>query len=312
MLALSRPSEVIAAPDHGRRWIELGRGWLIEKQRQGKYVGRNGYEVERVLRQTASVAPHGPERTTAEDLSELIATLCAGCAPKTVRHYLGIWGSFLSSLGNWAVQESRIRERFPNRATRTPVVPPEDRDAILTSAVGQERIVTAFLGVGRRRVEIVRALVSDVRLDHVPPEYGVREKGGHGQVSGIYPLPARVRAELAWYLPLRASWSEGTRFDSGHLLCRRDGDRLVGVSMAYADRLLHSAERRAGTTLWPAHAFRRGVATMLRARGADWEDVSSVLGHRSPETTRLYVEPLVRRARTASALELLELPAGGL
>ncbi len=311
MLALSRPSEVIAAPDHGRRWIELGREWLVQKQRQGKYAGRNGYEVARVLGRTAVIAPHGPERTTEEDLFVLLSRLCPGAAPKTVRAYLGIWGSFLSWCGNWVVQESRIRERFPNRATRTPVVPPEDRDRILTAAVGQERIVTALLGVGRRRVELIRSRVEDFHLDRVPPDYGVREKGGHGEVSAVFPLPARLRSELAWYLPLRATWSSTCLSDSGHLLCRRDGGRLVGVSSAYADRLLHSAERRAGTALWPAHAFRRGVATMLRARGADWEDVSNVLGHRSPETTRLYVEPLVRRSRTASALELLELRVGG-
>lgn len=312
MLALSRPSEVITAPEHGRRWIELGREWLAEKQRQGKYAGRNGYEATRVIGRTAELAPHGPERTTEEDLLLLLSKLSPGAAPKTVRAYLGIWGSFLSWRGNWIVQESRIRQRYPDRATRTPVVPPEDRDAILTAAVGQERIVTALLGVGRRRVEIVRSRVKDYRIDRVPPEYDVREKGGHGEVSGTFPLPTRVRAELRWYLPLRATWAAGCSSDTGHLLCRNRGGGLVGVSSAYADRLLHSAERRAGTAQWPAHAFRRGVATMLRARGADWEDVSNVLGHRSPETTRLYVQPFVQRSRTASALELLDLPVGGL
>ena len=308
MLDFLDPTEVIAAPDRGRRWIELGREWLTEKQRQGKYAGRNGYEAERVLRRTSEIAPHGPERTTEQDLIELLSRLSPGAAPKTARAYLGIWGSFLSSRGNWVVQESRIRERYPNRATRTPIVPPEDRDRVLNAAVGQERVVTAMLAVGRRRVEIIRSMVGDYHLDHIPPEYDVREKGGHGSVSATFPAPARLRAELAWYLPYRAAWASRCSRDSGHLLCREDHGRLVGVSAAYADRLLHSAERRAGTAPWPCHAFRRGVATTLRARGADWEDVSAALGHRSPETTRLYVEPLVRRSRMASALELLETP----
>ncbi len=308
MIALPPAEGVIAAPENGRRWIELGREWLKEKQRQGKYGGRNGYEVERVLRRTAEIAPHGPERTTEQDLTELLQRLSPGAAPKTARAYLGIWGSFLSSRGNWVVQESRMRERFPNRATHTPVVPPEDRDRILNAAVGQERIVTALLALGRRRIEIIRSLVSDYHLDRVPPEYDVREKGSHGSVSATFPAPARLRAELAWYLPYRETLAARSVHDSGHLLCREDRGRLVGVSAAYADRLLHSAERRAGVALWPAHAFRRGVATTLRARGADWEDVSAALGHRSPETTRLYVEPLVRRSRMASALELLETP----
>ena len=39
--------------------------------------------------------------------------------------------------------------------------------------------------------------------------------------------------------------------------------------------------------------------------------MSATLGPRSPETTRLYLDPLVRKARMARALELLEvLPQG--
>jgi integrase len=90
------------------------------------------------------------------------------------------------------------------------------------------------------------------------------------------------------------------------LICRWDGRELVDVSRAYIDRLLHRAELRAGVRAWPAHAWRRSTATLLRERGADWEDVSAALTHRSPETTRLYVDPLVRQRRLASALRLID------
>ena len=68
----------------------------------------------------------------------------------------------------------------------------------------------------------------------------------------------------------------------GGLICRWEGQDLVDVSGAYVDRLLHRAELRAGVRAWPAHAWRRSTATLLRERGADWEDVSAALTHRSP------------------------------
>jgi integrase len=293
-----------------RRWIEEADEWLRAKQAQGKYQGRNGYEARRFFGRCAVWCEHGPTTVREEDLWEILRKV--GPAPKTRRTYLALLGSFLASRGNWVVQESGIRRRIPNVAQRTPVVPAEDRDKVLAAAQELERVVTSLLAVGRRRVEIVRSELVDFQLDREPATYGIRGKGGGGAVTDTLYLPDQVARELAWWIPLRASWARKAEGDDGRLICRWEGSRLVGVSSAYVDRLLDRAELRAGVRLWPAHAFRRSTATLLRERGADWEDVSAALTHRSPETTRLYVDPLVRQRRLATALRLIEpRPIGG-
>ena len=292
-------------PSTSRRWVQEGYEWLREKQSRGKWTGRNGYEALRLLRRCGEWLSVPPGRVREPDLWTVLKHV--GPAPKTKRTTLAILGAFLSFRGNWVVQESGIKATFPNRALNTPVVTAEDREAVLSAAQGPERLVTSLLGVGRRRVEIVRAKIEDFHLDRDPATYDVRQKGGAGRVTDRdLPVVPSLAAELRWYLPLRAGWSERAESDSGHLVCRWDGEQLVGVSSAYVDRLLHSAEDRAGVRHWPAHSFRRGAATLLRERGADWEDVSEALTHSSPETTRQYVAPFVRRRRLATALDLIE------
>ena len=298
-------SEETALPSTGERWVEESREWLKEKQARGKYQGRNGSDALRFFRRCGEWVHTTPLKVTEADVRVIIAHL--GPAPKTKRTYLALLASFLSSRGNWVVQKSGVRSEFPNRALNTPVITVEDRDRVLNAAQGQERVVAALYAVGRRRVEVIRARVEDFHFDRDPPSYDVRQKGGHDSVTdaGLELTPS-LRRELAWYLPLRAGWGARATGDTGHLVCRWDGDRLVGVSYQYADRLLDSAEDRAGVRRWPGYSFRRGTATMLREIGADWEDVSGALLHSSAEITRQYVAPLVRRRRVGDALRRIE------
>jgi len=294
-------------PDTGERWVEEGYEWLEEKRSKGKYLGRHGDDATRFFRRCGEWVSVTPLKVREDDLWEILGHVRGRGASKTKLTYLRLLGSFLSWRGNWIVQESGITAHFPNRALNTPVITVEDRDRVLNAAQGLERIVTALYGVGRRRVEVIRARVEDFHLDRDPASYDVRQKGGRDSVTDAgMELTPSLLSELAWWLPLRAEWSSRATSDSGHLVCRWDGDRLVGVSYQYADRLLHSAEDRAGVRRWPGHSFRRGTATLLRERGADWEDVSGALLHSSPETTRQYVAPLVRRHRVAEALRLIE------
>lgn len=293
-------------PTTSERWLEEGRAWLKAKQARGKWLGRNGDEAPRFFERCGRWISHTPLGTSESDLWEIARRV--GPASKTKLTYLRLLGNFLAWRGNRVVQESGILRAFPNRAVNTPVVTVEDRDRTLTAAQGPERLVVALLSAGRRRVEIVRARVSDIRLER--EEYDIRAKGGRGEVThrGL-PISESLRRELDWWLPLRSKLSAEARTDTGHLLCRWDGTRLVGVSYQYVDRLLDSAEDRAGVRRWPAHSFRRGAATLAYERGAHWDDVSELLCDSSPEVTRGYIAPFVRRRRHAATLRLIEPPA---
>jgi len=297
-------------PETARRWVEESRAWVAEKQRQGKYQGRNGYEAVRFLSKCGEWVSARPEHVTEPDLWDIIGHV-GGSAPKTRRFYLALLGSFLSARGNWVVQTSGIRRRFPNRPMNTPVLAGEERDAILNAAQGPERLVLALLANARRPIEVRRTLVSDVDLSTVPPTMRVRTKGGGGQVTAVRPLNQTVLRELAWWLPLRATWSAQAGKDSGHLVCRWDGERLVGVSHAYLTRLLASAESRVGGSRHTLYSFRRGAATMLRERGAEWEDIRDALCHRSISTTEQYVSPLLAQKHAPAVMALLDAPTLG-
>lgn len=308
MLASPCAAEVVV-PSPARRWIEESRVWVQDKQSKGRWMGRNGGDALRFLRLCGELLDVPPNQVREPHLWELVGHM--GTAPKTRRTYLALLGSFLSSRGNWVVQESGIRREFPNRTSRTPVITGEDRDRILNAAVGTERVALSFLALGRRPIEIIRLRVTDVHLDRSSPSYDVRQKGGHGEVTDRDVPLAWAARELLWWLPLRTRWSQDSTEDSGHLVCRQDGARLLGVSKQYLDRMLHAVEARAGVAKWPAYSFRRGALTMLRERGADWDDVSGAALHSSPETTRIYVDPMVRRRRLEGALRLIEPRQGG-
>lgn len=303
-------SEETTVPATARRWVEESRAWVAEKQRQGKYQGRNGYEAVRFLSKCGEWVSVPPGRIAEQDLWAIIGHV-GGSAPKTRRFYLALLGSFLSARGNWVVQTSAIRRRFPNRSMNTPVLSGEERDAILNAAQGPERLVLALLTNARRPVEVRRALVSDVDLAVVPPTMRVRTKGGGGQVTAVRPLNQTALRELTWWLPLRATWAERASEDSGHLVCRWDGERLVGVSAAFLSRLLASAEGRAGVPRHSLYSFRRGAATMLRERGAQWEDIRDALCHRSISTTEQYVSPLLAQKHAPAVMALLDTPTVG-
>lgn len=297
-------------PVTARRWVEESRKWVAEKQRQGKYQGRNGYEAVRFLSKCGEWVAVRPEDVDETTLWTILGHV-GGSAPKTRRFYLALLGSFLSSRGNWVVQTSGIRRRFPNRPMSTPVLAGEERDAILNAAQGPERLVLALLANARRPVEVRRALVSDLALSAVPPTMRIRTKGGGGQVTTVRVLNQTALRELEWWMPLRATWSERAREDSGHLVCRWEGERLVGVSPAYLSRLLARAERRAGVSRHTLYSFRRGAATMLRERGAQWEDIRDALCHRSISTTEQYVSPLLAQKHAPAVMALLDTPIVG-
>lgn len=292
-------------PETARRWVEESRAWVAEKQLQGKYQGRNGYEALRFLAKCGMWVNVGPQNVRTTDLMVIMAHV-SGTAPKTRRFYLSMVSSFLSAPPrlNEVVKHSGLKSVYKNRAMRTPVLPGRVRDRILDAAQGPERLIVALLSSARRPVEIRRALLSD--LDVSGGWMLVRTKGGRGEPTDRLPLNETVLRELRWYLPLRQSWGEKAESDSGHLVCRWDGARLVGVSMAYLARALAEAERRAGTERYPLYAFRRGAATMLRDRGAEWEDVRDALCHRSIGTTEGYVKSLQAARRAPSVVRLLD------
>ncbi len=284
-------------------WTELGQRWLEERRAHGKYLGRIGNEAVRFFGKCGGWTGVTPQRVTVKELWVIIGHL--GPAPKTKRTYLALLGSFLSSLDNWVVQKSKIRREFPNRAVNTPVADSEEWERVLSKAVGQERVIVAFLWP-RRGVEVIRARVKDVHLEQGAMD--VRQKGGAGNVTDTeVPMTQTLIRELTWYLPLREQWAQQAETDTGHLICRWKGKSLVGVSKGFLDRRLKEAGDRAGVHR-PAHAFRRGGLVTVMERGGSIEDAQGAGLHSDIGSTAGYVKTLLEKRRRKSAIKYLDPP----
>jgi len=292
-----------------KRWRKDARKWLEAKQARRKWLERPGHDALVYLLRCAAYVTRYPKEIEEPDLWVLVEKTMGPSGP--AKHYcLSVLSSFLTWCGNPVVAACGIRTRFSRKPGTRPVVPSSEMARIQRLAEpGQERATTALERVGRRRVEIARARWPvDFHLEVDPPTMDVRGKGGLGNVTGEpVALPEFVLRALREYIPLRQAMADGATFDSGHLICRKDGTKLVGVSCQYIDRLRRLACSRAGC-YWPGHAFRRGAATALAERGAQFEDISAALQQSSPEVTRGYVQGLVRQRRVARALALLEEP----
>lgn len=318
-------------------WTEAGR-WREFKRSRRKYEGASGREAVRFLTKDVPLwISHEPKDVDETDLWSVVRGLRARAAERghtfrdnSIRAYLDSLASFLKWKGNYIVQSSEIKAAFPKRATDTPVASAAEWEHIQERAIGEERIVTAFLWPNRR-VEIRNARCDDFHPDRDPATWDARCKGGHGEVTDPdSPMTGTQVAELKWYLPWRgnrASQLGGVVSDSGHLIVRKAGTaktgyRLEGVSDNYLNRLLRSAVERAypdpaRRPRLPGHSFRRGALTTLYERmgtqpgGVRWGDLKEIAHHNQESTTEGYVKSLELRRRLPTTIRLLDPPTPG-
>ncbi len=159
-------------------------------------------------------------------------------------------------------------------------------------------ILLLLARLGLRGGEVARIELEDI--DWKAGSVSVRRKGGQ---QSILPLPADVGAAIIGYL-----WQGRPRNSSSRrvfLRCRAPFHGFQGP-VAIASLVSHNLARagiQAPTR--GAHQFRHGLATDMLRHGASLTEIGEVLGHRSPETTRIYTKV------DLSALRPLALPWPG-
>jgi site-specific recombinase XerD len=129
--------------------------------------------------------------------------------------------------------------------------------------------------------------VAGIELEDIDWEAGlvsIRRKGGQ---RSVLPLPAEVGAAIAAYL----------RHGRPQNNCRSIFLRIRAPIRGLIDPVaITSVVRnnlvRAGIVAPTkgAHQFRHGLATDMLRHGASLMEIGEILGHRSPETTRIYTK----------------------
>jgi integrase/recombinase XerD len=167
-----------------------------------------------------------------------------------------------------------------------------------TASQRRERMILLLLyGCGLRTQELCRTDVSDV--DRHRWELLVRH--GKGDLQRLVPIPEGIHAELLAYLMDRGGKRDPlfrTEYHRGRIAIRE-------VCQA-----VRRASERAGIG-WKVtpKTLRHSYATHLMDNGVDLAVIATLMGHRSPSETGVYLHVL--KGRPESAVKGLELPKGG-
>jgi len=172
------------------------------------------------------------------------------------------------------------------RAPRTlpRVIDPDQVDA-LTAALRTRRdraMVEAMLLGGLRRCEVLGLCLEDVR----PGEHRLFIADGKGGHQRIIPVSKRFFATLADYLESERPRTSGTSHVFVVLKGHRRGQPL---SAAGLDEVISGARERAGIEHLTCHQLRHTCFTRLREAGMALEAIQAQAGHRSIESTRIYL-----------------------
>lgn len=216
------------------------------------------------------------------------------CLQKYVSHLRGLldyaWRSGRSQrnvLDGFSLQDTK--QRRPPR-----VLTLEEAERLVAtcpeSSASQRRdrlIVLVLYGCGLRTSELCALRVQDV--DRERKELFIRH--GKGDRERVVPIPEGVYTPLLAYL-LERGGKKGPLF--------RTAAKQGRVSPAEVSRLVHEAAHRAGldTEITP-RTLRHSFATHLMDRGVDLAVIASLMGHRSPHETGVYLHVLPERPRKA-------------
>jgi site-specific recombinase XerD len=208
------------------------------------------------------------------------------------------------------LQYARFRgEVTLDLAAAVPVVPNWSMPSIPRAiADDQVRQLLASIdrrtAIGRRDYAILLLLarlglrsgeVTFLELDDLDWNAGqLRVRGKTGQRSEL-PLPAEVGKAIAAYLRHGRPDSASRRvFLRAKAPIR--GFRSVGGVGSIVRHSLQRAGVNAPT--YGAHQFRHGLATQMLRQGASLAEIGDVLGHRHPQTTKIYTKVDIKALRT--------------
>lgn len=163
------------------------------------------------------------------------------------------------------------------------IIEPDDVNLLL-AALRTERdrtMVLAMLLGGLRRCEVLGLHLKDLQ----PGERRVLITNGKGGHQRLIPISTRFFASLAAYLA-----EERPETTSAHVFVVLKGrHRGQPLTPAGLDEIVQGARMRAGLPALTCHQLRHTCLTRLREAGMALEALQAQAGHRSIESTRIYI-----------------------
>ena len=262
-----------------------------------------------------TLVPKDPDAVTTADVLGFITTQRSMGDPNVIRLVDGESGlsartikrrlSSLSSMFGYLVargdvdsnpvpqglptRRSRRRGRGGVPLVRTPrtlpqIVAPEEVDALLGACrrVRDRAMFEAMVFGGLRRCEVLGLRLDDLDAAH-RQIFIVEGKGGHQR---RIPISRRWFSTVGDYLRVERPSPAATERVFVVLKGQRRGQPLSDEGLK---QVFMSARERAGLRRITCHELRHTCFTRLREAGMELEALQAQAGHRSIETTRLYV-----------------------
>lgn len=152
----------------------------------------------------------------------------------------------------------------------------------------RDRLILLILyGCGLRTSELINLNISDINRQRAE----IMVSKGKGDVQRVVPIPEGVQPEL-WAYMLDRGGKRGPLFRTDHKKRR--------LRSGYVCQVVKAAALRAGID-WKVtpRTLRHSYATHLMDRGVDLAVISSLMGHRSPAETGVYLHVLKDRPKQA-------------
>lgn len=151
-------------------------------------------------------------------------------------------------------------------------------------------ILLLLARLGLRASEVVK-----LELDDIDWEVGCLHVHAKGSRGTQLPLPSDVGEAMVEYLRHARPNSHSRR-----VFLRTKAPIRGFLSSAAIDSIIRHVLERTGISAPTkgAHQFRHGLATQMLHTGASLGEIGEVLGHRSPETTKLYTKVDLDALRT--------------
>lgn len=236
------------------------------------FSGTNGYDLRL-------------ETITAQDIKEFREFLkIRGRKPATINTYL----AGIRSLCNfWGVDSGQVRS-VREQTTAPKWLDKPDQNKLIKAAqllmngaptIGATHKATrdyiifiVLLNTGMRVSELSNLTLDDINISERKGSANIRDSKGNK--SRVVPLNNQARSLLSQWLDLRPG----------------DLENLFGVKPRTIQRYLEKISRMAGIECTP-HTLRHTLAHNLINSGISQNDVATLLGHDSLNTTRLYTQP---------------------
>ena len=185
-----------------------------------------------------------------------------------------------------ATRRGRRRGSVLIRTPRTlpRILSPQEVNALL-GALRKHRdaaMVEAMLLGGLRRCEVLGLRFEDLR----PGEHQVFVADGKGGHQRLVPMSKRFFGSVSAYVELERPQSSATDRLFVVLKGSKRGQRLAEDGL---DKIVSNAKSRAGLVHCSCHELRHTCLTRLREAGMALEAIQAQAGHRSLESTRLYL-----------------------